>query len=87
MKLVIGVCALLAHFFPGHLHITTEWNQTDDIFGITVLECEESGFPAEDGGLESNRKGLHANADKFGGEEVTQLVNEDEEADTEDGQQ
>ena len=77
MEFVIGVGALLTHFFPGHLHVTTKWNQSDDIFGFAVLEGEESGFPAEDGGLESNRKGMDANADKLGGEEVTQFVNED----------
>src|SRR5688572_30107824 len=65
---VVGVLA-------GHLHVAAEGNCADAVLGIAAGEFQDLG-------AETKRKGQHAHADAAGGEEVSQLVNEDK--DTQD---
>src|SRR5262249_20982320 len=61
-------------------HVAAEWNPTNLVSGLAPL----GGTEAEEGRAEADAKRLHVHVAPFGGDEVTEFVDEDDQAKADD---
>jgi hypothetical protein len=61
--------ALLFGVFSSHLHVATKRQRPDAVLGVTALE-------ADDGGIETELKLQHLDADALGRKKMSELVDE-----------